>query len=133
MQDLLEKEDKELNQLKLMFLSLHRDVPAWRRGGKKGHPLLKQLTQTTEKTMWEWRLAMGIWGFPSKLSYKTQNWNKAYQLSFIFRISTSYSQDYDRLATRPDAFYLQHFHDYHPANQKHKNKEIKSVRLVPIL
>lgn len=76
---------------------------------------------------------MGIWGFPSKLSYKTQNWNKAHQLSFIFRISTSYSQDYDRLATRPDAFYLQHFHNYHPANQKHKSKEIKSVRLVPIL
>jgi len=53
MQDLLEKEDKELNQLKLMFLSLRRDVPAWRRGGKKGHPLLKQLTQTTEETIWE--------------------------------------------------------------------------------
>ena len=76
---------------------------------------------------------MGIWGFPLKLSYKTQNWNKAHQLSFIFCISTSYSQDYDRLARRQDAFHLQHFHDNHPANKKHKNKEIKSVRLAPIL
>lgn len=54
---------------------------------------------------------------PLKLFYKTWNWNKTYNSTIIFHISTSYSQDYDRLASRTDALHLQHFQDNQPTRK----------------
>lgn len=102
-------------------------------GREEGLPALKQLTQTTEKTMWEWEISHGYLGFPQNYLIKPRTGTKPISYLLFSVFLHLIHKICDRLATRPDAFYLQYFHKYHPANQKHKSKEIKSVRLVPIL
>lgn len=121
MQDPLESENKGLSQLKHRFLSVFRDDLAWRGEGERDRqPLLNSLSNH-----WRNHVRMEISYGYLRLSLKTfielRIGTQPTSHLLFFHISTSCSQDYDRLATRTDAFYPQHFHD----NQSIRNMKTR--------